>query len=299
MGSWKIIEILLPRICSSAEGESVMRSTVAFSSWRRICPSTMRPGRSIKRRIDSAVTLLPLPDSPTMPRTSPSARSNEAPFTACTTPRARRNSVLRSLTSSRGLFIADRRAHLPRQPVTRSARPVEPTARTSRADYGLSLSVSLRLVASFQGIHVVADVHLGEGDVQPAVDHIPALVWMHTGQPRPPDLEDNLVREEDDANVIDQDLLGVLIVLDALGHVGFDGAGVHQLVEIVALPIVPHRAPWLRLALRGRDRVEQAGEQVGRVDEVVLVRAAENLHLVIDAVLAPGGGVFVQIDLDA
>ena len=49
-----------------------------------------------------AVTLLPEPDSPTMPRISPGRRSNETPSTACTMPSSVANSTRRSSTESRG-----------------------------------------------------------------------------------------------------------------------------------------------------------------------------------------------------
>ena len=68
IGSWKIIAILRPRSARIASFGSVV------SSWpsKRIEPPTMRPvSGAISRRIDSAVTDLPQPDSPTMPSVSP------------------------------------------------------------------------------------------------------------------------------------------------------------------------------------------------------------------------------------
>ena len=49
-----------------------------------------------------AVTLLPEPDSPTMPSTSPRLTVNETPSTACTVPSWVRNETFRSRTSSSG-----------------------------------------------------------------------------------------------------------------------------------------------------------------------------------------------------
>src|SRR5205814_1432514 len=49
---------------------------------------------------DIIVTLLPEPDSPTMPSTSPSSTWKETPSTALTMPSSVRNRTLRSLTSS-------------------------------------------------------------------------------------------------------------------------------------------------------------------------------------------------------
>ena len=59
--------------------------------------------------IDITVTLLPEPDSPTMPSTSPGATSNETPSTARTSPSSVRKETRRSRTSSSGR--AQRNAH--------------------------------------------------------------------------------------------------------------------------------------------------------------------------------------------
>ncbi len=45
-------------------------------------PDVTRPARARIPRIASDVTLLPHPDSPTMPSVSPGAMSNEMPLTA-------------------------------------------------------------------------------------------------------------------------------------------------------------------------------------------------------------------------
>src|SRR5690348_16509905 len=63
-------------------------------------------GSLIRRRTDIIVTLLPEPDSPTIPSTSPCARLKETPSTALTTPSSVRNWTLRSLTSSSGSAIS-------------------------------------------------------------------------------------------------------------------------------------------------------------------------------------------------
>ena len=66
---------------------SLVRSTTDPSARRSmISPPTMRPGRSTMRRMERAVTLLPQPDSPTMPSVCPGNRSNEVPSTARTVP---------------------------------------------------------------------------------------------------------------------------------------------------------------------------------------------------------------------
>jgi hypothetical protein len=59
----------------------------------------------MSRSTDIIVTLLPDPDSPTIPRTSRGASVNETPSTALTTPSSVRNATLRSLTSSSGSAI--------------------------------------------------------------------------------------------------------------------------------------------------------------------------------------------------
>ena len=67
-------------ICSS---ENVKRSRPLSTTW----PPTMRPaGRGTKRMIDSAVTDLPDPDSPTIPSVSPRRRWMLSPSTALTVP---------------------------------------------------------------------------------------------------------------------------------------------------------------------------------------------------------------------
>ena len=62
----------------------------------------MRPGGlGTSRMIDSDVTYLPQPDSPTMPSVSPGASEKLTPSTAANTLPPERNSVRRSLTSRR------------------------------------------------------------------------------------------------------------------------------------------------------------------------------------------------------
>ena len=51
--------------------------------------------------IESPVTVLPHPDSPTTPSVSPSSRAQDTPWTARRYPSPTRNSTLRSETSSR------------------------------------------------------------------------------------------------------------------------------------------------------------------------------------------------------
>ena len=62
----------------------------------------MRPGRLRAIMMERAVTLLPQPLSPTMPRVCPSYRSKLTPSTATTFPSSRGKWVARSRTDSRG-----------------------------------------------------------------------------------------------------------------------------------------------------------------------------------------------------
>src|SRR5438105_2723149 len=65
-------------------------------------PPTSLPGSGTRRRIDSAVTDFPLPDSPTMPRVSPWLTWKLIPSTAFTLPEDVKKCVLRSSTWSSG-----------------------------------------------------------------------------------------------------------------------------------------------------------------------------------------------------
>src|ERR1051326_7605468 len=66
----------------------------------------MRPvSLSSNRMIESAVTLLPQPDSPTSPTVSPFATSKLTPLTARTSPSLVKNEVRRSLTRNNGASL--------------------------------------------------------------------------------------------------------------------------------------------------------------------------------------------------
>src|SRR5438132_2175546 len=103
-----------------------MRSPRSSRSWlfvslkrsspsKRISPPAMRPGGcGTSPMIDSAVTLLPQPDSPTMPSVRPRSREKSTPSTARTSPRSLAKSVRSPFTSSRfsvaGNLFLDARA---------------------------------------------------------------------------------------------------------------------------------------------------------------------------------------------
>ena len=86
--------ISAPRISRSA---SSLRCTMSRPR-KLIGPSTMRAGSSSRRMMDFAVTLLPEPDSPTMPSVSPGRSVKLTPSTARTTPASVKNQVCRSST---------------------------------------------------------------------------------------------------------------------------------------------------------------------------------------------------------
>src|SRR5579863_6288460 len=102
IGSWKIIEISLPRMrCISFSPP-----LAELRPRKKISPPTIRPtSLSSSRMIESAVTLLPQPDSPTRPTVSPSAISKLTPLTALTSPSLVKNDVRKSLTRNRGSLL--------------------------------------------------------------------------------------------------------------------------------------------------------------------------------------------------
>ena len=70
---------------------------------KRTLPATVRPSRAGSRRsTESAATLLPQPDSPTMPSVSPGPIANDTPSTARVIPSSVKNWVLRPSTSQQG-----------------------------------------------------------------------------------------------------------------------------------------------------------------------------------------------------
>ncbi len=76
-----------------------------FSPLNRIVPLSMRPFCAMSRMIESEVTDLPEPDSPTMPSVEPGSTLNDNPLTAATTPSSVLNVVLQvvDLEQSHGL----------------------------------------------------------------------------------------------------------------------------------------------------------------------------------------------------
>ena len=115
IGSWKIIAISWPRTSSSCFSLSVVRSRPS----NMIEPATIFAGGfGIRPMIESAVTDLPQPDSPTIPSVLPCSTAKLTPSTARTTPSRVKKCVWRSSTSSSGHL------GLPRARVERVAQAV-------------------------------------------------------------------------------------------------------------------------------------------------------------------------------
>ena len=97
IGSWKIIEISLPRISRISGSLSCTRSRPSTL----IEPLTMRPGGfGTRRSSDSAVIVLPQPLSPTIAKVSARRIENDTSSTALTTPRRVNRYVWSPSTSS-------------------------------------------------------------------------------------------------------------------------------------------------------------------------------------------------------
>src|SRR5215207_8796888 len=104
-GSWKIIAILPPRSLRTCSSVAVTSS----SSSSQISPVTLALLRvRCRPRTANDVTLLPEPDSPTMPSVRPRSTLNDEPETACTMPSSVSKRTVRSLTSRNDLFPGSR-----------------------------------------------------------------------------------------------------------------------------------------------------------------------------------------------
>ena len=101
IGSWKIMPMPAPRI----ERIWSCGRLIRFVPLYRTSPSNWAFGSVISRITVIMVTLLPEPDSPTMPSVSPSYSVADTPSTARTTPSSVRNDTFRLRISSSGLLI--------------------------------------------------------------------------------------------------------------------------------------------------------------------------------------------------
>jgi hypothetical protein len=102
IGSWKIIAISFPR------NRRISFSCRPTSSrpFSFIEPSTMRPGGSTRPMMEKPVTVLPEPDSPTRPSTSPRETSKDTPSTDFTTPARVKKWVLSLETERTGVITS-------------------------------------------------------------------------------------------------------------------------------------------------------------------------------------------------
>src|SRR6476660_7038034 len=92
-------EMSLPRISRMAGSSSPTSSRPR----KRMLPATMRPGGiGINPRMERAPTLLPQPDSPTIPSISPRSSRYDRPSTARNIPSRVKNHVFRSSMTSSG-----------------------------------------------------------------------------------------------------------------------------------------------------------------------------------------------------
>src|ERR1700733_7563436 len=117
IGSWKTIASSSPRKARSSFFFIFSRSLPLNIA----VPLTMRPGGcGIRPRIDSVLTLLPDPDSPTIPSVSPGKTSYVMSSTAWTTPSSVLNSTAR--------FLIERTGSGTNSPLRRIERVAQPVA---------------------------------------------------------------------------------------------------------------------------------------------------------------------------
>src|ERR1700730_4306859 len=98
MGSWKTIAMPRPRIDCIWRSVRGPRSRAPKQTW----PAVTRALSGSRRIKAIAVTLLPLPDSPTTPRVRPGRTSKLTPLTASNEPRRVSKATVRSLTDRSG-----------------------------------------------------------------------------------------------------------------------------------------------------------------------------------------------------
>src|SRR5262245_25848575 len=115
IGSWNTMAMRAPRTRRMASSSLSSRSSPS----RRTRPAVMRPGAGTSRMIDSDVTLLPQPDSPTRPSISPRSIEKLMPSTARTAPALVSNCVRRPSTASNATALdLEPRIERVAQPVT-------------------------------------------------------------------------------------------------------------------------------------------------------------------------------------
>src|ERR671936_2957805 len=185
IGSWKIIAICRPRTRRSARWLRLRRSRPS----KRAVPERTRPARGSRPRRARAVTLLPQPDSPTIPRVSPGPMSNEIPFTACPVPPPVQKWTRRASTLNKGsLRTPDRRPPAPAEEPERFplAEPPHPAA-------------ELRVERLPQAVADQVEAEHGDDDRDPRHDGEKRRrleVVVHVGEHRPPLRRRRVLRAE-------------------------------------------------------------------------------------------------------
>ena len=119
IGSWNTMAMRAPRTRRMASASMARRSSPS----RRTRPATTRPGGCTRRMMDSDVTLLPHPLSPTSPSTSPLSMAKLTPSTARSTPWAVAKCVSSPSTESSGGMFRVTPAHARRAGPVRRGRP--------------------------------------------------------------------------------------------------------------------------------------------------------------------------------
>jgi len=100
IGSWKIMPIRAPRMPRICTSDSAIRSWPAKRMW------PLEVAASTRRSTESAVMLLPDPDSPTSANFSPASMQKEMSSTTVDAPK---RTLRRSTCSSGWLMVAERR----------------------------------------------------------------------------------------------------------------------------------------------------------------------------------------------
>ena len=99
IGSWKIIDTRSPRTSSNCLDDNPNRSMPS----NRICPDRIRPGGCGTNPITAIdVTVLPDPDSPTIPNVSPAPTWNDTSSTTVDQPTSVKNSTVKFSTVNTG-----------------------------------------------------------------------------------------------------------------------------------------------------------------------------------------------------
>src|SRR5436305_442955 len=141
-----------PRTARSSRGSRRSRSTApaapgtggaVAAGWSRALPAVTRPGGGTRPSRARAVSVLPEPDSPTSPTTSPRPTSKAAPRTTGDHPFPAGKAISRSRTSRRGegAAVIGGRPALPGEPAEPAHQGGDAEAGGARAGRALGLDV--------------------------------------------------------------------------------------------------------------------------------------------------------------